>query len=147
MATSIDQYAPVFLPGETPWWRSLAGHSLQCCKELDMTKATLPTQMQDFFFLFYFIFFCLWWLCPMRGAWRWCSCLACGDPGGARCAGTRTAYTPGVMALSVFFRASCSWQSEGLFGLSFSVPLPIQALRGLACLRSFSVDQALQVAP
>ena len=33
-----------------------------------------------------------------------------------------------------FFRASCSWGSEGLFGQSFSVTLPIQALRGLPCL-------------
>ena len=37
------------------------------------------------------------------------------------------------------FRASGSWRSEGLFGRSFSVALPIQALRGLPCLGSFSV--------
>ena len=37
------------------------------------------------------------------------------------------------------FQASCSWQSEGLFGQSFSIALPIQALRGLPCLGSFSV--------
>ena len=29
MATSIGQYAPVFLPGEPPWQRSLADPSLQ----------------------------------------------------------------------------------------------------------------------
>ena len=34
---------------------------------------------------------------------RRCSCLACGDPGGAKCAGTRTASTAGVMALSESF--------------------------------------------
>ena len=37
------------------------------------------------------------------------------------------------------FWASCSWWSEGLFGQSFSVAPPIQALRGLPCLGSFSV--------
>ena len=41
MATSIGQYAPVFLPGEPPWQRSLTGHSLQGRKESDTTKATL----------------------------------------------------------------------------------------------------------
>ena len=36
MATSIGQYTSVFLPGEPPLWqRSLAGHSLQGCKESD----------------------------------------------------------------------------------------------------------------
>jgi len=37
------------------------------------------------------------------------------------------------------FRASCSWRSECLFGQSFSIAPPIQALRGLCCLGSFSV--------
>ena len=41
MATSIGQYTPVFLPGENPRERSLAGHILQGCKELDRTIATL----------------------------------------------------------------------------------------------------------
>ena len=41
--------------------------------------------------------------------------------------------------LRVFFRAFFSWQSEGLFGQSFSVTLPIQALRGLPYPGSFSV--------
>ena len=46
--------------------------------------------------------------------------------------------------IRVFFRASCSWQSEGLFGRSFSVALPIQELRGLLCLGSFSVVQSIR---
>ena len=29
---------PVFLPGESHGWRSLVGHSLCGCKELDMTE-------------------------------------------------------------------------------------------------------------
>ena len=45
----------------------------------------------------------------------------------------------GYGPIRVFFQASCSWQSEGLFGQSFSVALPIQALRGLPYLASLSV--------
>jgi len=41
--------------------------------------------------------------------------------------------------IRVFSWASCSWQSEGLFGQSFSLTPPIQAVRGLPCLGSFSV--------
>ena len=33
----------------------------------------------------------------------WCSCLACGDPDSAKCAGTWTASTARVMALSESF--------------------------------------------
>ena len=47
----------------------------------------------------------------------------------------RRSYGP----IRVFFQASCSWRSEGLFGQSFSVGAPVQALRGLPCLGSFSV--------
>ena len=82
--------------------------------------------------------FCLWQLCPSEGwVWRWHSCLACGDPGRTTCAGTRSASTAGNVA-RVFYRASCSWQSEGLFGKSFSIAPPIKELRGLPCLGSFS---------
>ena len=42
------------------------------------------------------------------------------DPGSTKCAGTWTASTAGVMALSEsFFQASCSWRSEGVFGPLF----------------------------
>ena len=41
--------------------------------------------------------------------------------------------------IRVFSRASCSRQSEALFDQSFSVTPPVQALRGLPCLGSFSV--------
>jgi len=109
----------------------------------------------------FFFFFCLWELCPSESwAWRWCSCLACRDPGGTKCAGTRTASASGVMALSEsFFWASCSWWSEGLFGQSFSVvqpaqtPLPRvllycsvhQASEGPPWLGSYSVDQQVKL--
>ena len=46
--------------------------------------------------------------------------------------------------IRVFFRSSCSWQSEGLFGQSFSIAPPIQALRGLPCLGSFSAVQGIR---
>ena len=48
--------------------------------------------------------FCLWQLCPSESwAWRWCGCLAWGDPGGAKCAGTWIASTAGIMAPSESF--------------------------------------------
>ena len=48
--------------------------------------------------------FCPWQLCPSESwVWKWHSCLACRDPGSAKCAGTRTASATGIMALSEFF--------------------------------------------
>ena len=70
--------------------------------------------------------------------------MACGDCGGAKCAGTWTASRGSYGLIRVFLQASCSWQSEGLFGQSFSVALPAQALRGLPCLGSFSVVQHIR---
>jgi len=47
--------------------------------------------------------FCLWQLCPSENwVWRWRSCLAWGDPGSAKYAGTKTASAAGVIDLSVF---------------------------------------------
>ena len=76
---------------------------------------------------------------PVRVECEGGTALSCGVPGGAKCSGTRTASATGVMALSVFFQASCSWRSEGLSIQSFSIVPPIQVLRGLPCLGSFSV--------
>ena len=45
----------------------------------------------------------------------------------------------------VFLPASCSWQSEGLVGQSFSKAQPVQALRGIPCLGSFSVIQRIRL--
>ena len=70
--------------------------------------------------------------------------------GGAAASVAGTLVVPGVRdtdclrrgsygPIRVFFQASCSWRSEGLFGQSFSIALPIQALRGLPCLGSFSI--------
>ena len=41
--------------------------------------------------------------------------------------------------IRVFSPACCSWRSEGLLGQSFSLALPVQALKRLPCLGSFSV--------
>ena len=84
--------------------------------------------------------FCLWQLCPSESwARRWCSCLACRDPGGAKCAGTRTAPATGVMALSgSFFQPFVAGNQKASLA-SFSIVLPIQALRGLDCLGAFSL--------
>ena len=46
-----------------------------------------------------------------------------------------------LLFLFLFLFLSLLWSSEGPFGLSFSIALPIQALRGLPCLGSFSVVQ------
>ena len=43
-----------------------------------------------------------------------------------------------------FFWASCSWWSEGFFGQSFSIVPPVQALRGLPCLGTFSVVRCIR---
>ena len=66
----------------------------------------------------------LWWLQMSRDM----DCLHC------------RSYSP----IRVFFWASCSWRSEGLFGQSFSVTPPIQALRGLPFLGSFSIIQCIR---
>ena len=63
---------------------------------------------------------------------------AFGDSGGQVCRDMDCLHRRGYGPIKVFFQASCSWRSEGLFGQSFSVAPPIQALRGLSCLGSFS---------
>ena len=65
--------------------------------------------------------------------------MACGDPGGAKCAGTQIASIPGVMAPSESFFKPLITGNQKASGQSFSVALPIQALGGLPCLGSFSV--------
>ena len=65
--------------------------------------------------------------------------MACGDPGRAKCAGTWTASTAGVTALSdSFFKAFVAGDQKAC-GQSFPVAPRIQAFRGLPCLESFSL--------
>ena len=71
--------------------------------------------------------------------------MAFGDPGGTKlCRDADCFRHKRYGPIRVFFRASCSWRSEGLFGQSFSVALPIQAVTGLPCLGSFSIVQRIR---
>ena len=72
-------------------------------------------------------------LLGLRGPWR---CQVCRD---TDCLCSRS-YGP----IRVFFRASNSWLSEGLFGQSFSIAPSIQALRRLPCLGSYPVVQRIR---
>ena len=135
MATSLGQQLQYSclknpLSDREAWQACLQGR-----KESDTTEATWVHKCKRFFFA-----------CdssaPVRvehegGAVAWFA----GTLEAPSCRDTdclcRRSYGP----MRVFFRTSCSWQSEGLFGQSFSVALPIQALRGFPCLRSFSVVQ------
>ena len=61
--------------------------------------------------------------------------MACGDPGGTKYAGKQTASAAGVRALSEsFFEPLVAGDQKASLA-----SLPVQALRGLPCLGSFSV--------
>ena len=65
--------------------------------------------------------------------------MACGDSGGAKCVGTRTASAIGVMVLSEsFFQPLVAGDQKASLAI-LSPTLPVQALRRLPCLGSFSV--------
>ena len=94
--------------------------------------------------------------CMHRGRTHWGS----SAPARAEREGGAAAWPSGTLVASVqghgclchrssgpiraFFRASCSWPSEGLFGQSLSIAPPVQALRGLPCLGSFSVVRPIR---
>ena len=133
MATSIGQYAPIFLPGEAlsltekpgrPQSRGLqrVGHHQSDPVHID-TGLFLPVAAPPQGELSVKVV----QLLGLRGPWRHHVCR------NTDCL-PRRSYGP----IRVFFWASCSWQSEGLFGQSFSVAPPIQAHRGLPCLGCFS---------
>ena len=65
--------------------------------------------------------------------------MACGDPGGAKRAGTQTASDAGVMTLSESFLEPLVPGDQKASGQSSSMAPPVQALRGLPCLGSLSV--------
>ena len=131
MATSIGEYAPVFLPGEHPSLTEKPGRP----QSTGLQSQTLPKRPAciDPRLLLPVRALPQWQLSVkevlgMRGPWQ---CQVCRDTDCLRC----SSYGP----IRVFFQASCSWWSEGLFGQSFSLAAPIQALRGLPCLGYFSV--------
>ena len=83
-----------FLPGEPPSLTEKPGRP----QSTGLQSQTWPKwacahrQVQGFF--------CLWQLRPSESwVWRWCSCLACGDPGSTNCAGIWTASAAGVTTL------------------------------------------------
>ena len=134
MTTNTGQYAPVFWPGEPRSLTEKPGRP----QPTGLQSQTLPKRP-----------------CMHRHK----ILLACGssDPmrveheGGTAGWLVGTLVAPSVQGhglppcrsygpIRVFFQASCLWRSEALSHQSFSVALPIQALRGFPCLGSFSVD-------
>jgi len=70
MATSIGQYAPIFLPGELPFLTEKPGRP----QSTGLQSWTWPKQPCAHR---HKTFFCLWQLCPSESwAWRWRCCLA-----------------------------------------------------------------------
>ena len=140
MATSIGQYAPVFLPGETPSLTEKPGMPQSTAWQRVRQDWSDPVHINTRLFFF----FCLWQLCPSEAwAWRWSSCLAFGDPGGTKCVDTRAASTKGVTAPSVFSRASCSWRLEGLFATLSLLLCPFRHLERSPWVGSYSVVQLI----
>ena len=138
MATSIVLYAPVFLPGELPSLTEKPGRP-QSTGSQSWTLPKWPCMHRCKIFL-PVVALPQWELsvkvAKLLGLWgpwwhqvcRDTDCLHCGSCGPIR----------------VFLWASCSWQSKRLFGQSFLVAPPVQALRGLSCLGSFSVFQCIR---
>ena len=124
--TSIGQYAPVFLPREPPSLTEKPGRPQSTGSEstgdqwsdpvhidtrLSLPGAALPQWELSMKVV---------QLLGLQGPWQ---CQVCKDTDCLH----RRSYGP----IRVFFWASCSWQSEGLFGWSCSVAPPVQTLRGL----------------
>ena len=65
--------------------------------------------------------------------------MACGDPGGAKRAGTQTASDAGLMTLPDSFLEPLVPGGQKASGQSSSMAPPIQAFRGLPCLESLPV--------
>ena len=135
MATRIGQYAPVFLPGEPPSLTEKPGRPQSTGLQRVGHYWSNPMCIEARLF-----FFACGSSGPVRvehkgGTAAWLAGIravpSCRDMDCLRC----RSYGP----IRVFFHASCSWQSEGLFSQFLSVALQVQALRGLPCLRSFSV--------
>ena len=133
MATSIGQYAPVSSPGKPPSLTEKPGRpqstGLQSrtrpkrpcthrCKASFACGSSAPERVEY-----------------EAGAAAW----LVGTLMEAVCRGSDCFHYRSYSPIRAFFRASYSWRSEGLFGQCFSLSLPMQALRGLPCLGSFSV--------
>ena len=134
MATSISPSAPVFLPREPPSLTEKPGRPQSTGSQRVGTLPKCPCVCR------YKTFLPAAALPQLELNVKAAQLLGLRRPWSTKCAGTWTASATGVMALSEsLFQASCSWRSDGLFGQSFSIAPPIQALRGFPCLGSFSV--------
>ena len=132
MATSIGQYAPVFLPGESPSLTEKPGRP-QSTGSQSQTLSKWPCAHRHKTFL------------PMASL----SQRVEGEGGTAAwlagpwqhqvCRDMDCLHHRSYGPIRVFFWASPSWRSEGLFDQCFSIAPPLQAHRGLPCLGSFSV--------
>ena len=142
MATSIGQYTPVFLPGEALSLTEKPG------RPQSIGLQRVGHDWSDPAHIHARCFFSLWHLCPSESwAWRWHSFLACRDPGGAKVQGQGLPLSRTYGPIRVFFQASWGWQSEGLFGQSFSEASPIQSLRACPCLGPFFPKQCCNEHP
>ena len=135
MATNIGQYTSVFLPGEPPDRKAWQATGHRVAKSWTQPKHPVCIDARLFF-----------WpeaalphlglsvkvgqLLDLQAPW-WRQV----------CRDTDYLHHRSYGSIRVFIRASYSWRLEGLFGQSFSIAPPIQALRGLPCLGSFSVVQ------
>ena len=71
--------------------------------------------------------------------------MACKESSGAKCAGSQTASTSGFIALAEsFFEPLVAGDQKASLASLFSIATPVQALRGLPCLGSFSVVQLVR---
>ena len=136
MATSVGQYAPVFLPGEPLSLTEKPGRPQSTGSQKVGHYRSNPVRIDTRYFLSvaalppWGLSVTVVQLLGLQGVLTWwqqvCRNMDCLS---------HRSYGP----IRVFFPASCIWWLEGLFGQSFSVALPIQAFRGLPCLGSFSV--------
>ena len=130
----ISPYTPLFLPGKLPALTEKPGRpqstGLQRVRHCQSDPVCIATRLFCLWQFFFFFFL------PQ--------CVKSEGGTAAWLAGTLLALSVSLRhrtygPIRVFSRAFCSWGSEGLFGLSFSIALPIQALKGPPCLGSFSV--------
>ena len=117
MASSVGQCAPVFLPGESP---SLT-EAYNVAKSQTLPKQPYMHRCKNFFFPVAALpqgelSVKVEKLLGLQGPWRH-----------QVCSNTDCLHHRSYGPIRIFFRASCSWRSEGLFGQSF------HSLRHLEC--------------
>ena len=131
MATTNGQYTPVFLPGEPPFLTEKPGRPQSTGTQRVGHYRSNPACIDARPFL------------PVTALPQWelsmkeAQLLGLQGPWQRQvCTDMDCLHYRGYGPVRVFFQASCSWRSEGLFGQSFSVAPSIQALRRLPCLGS-----------